>query len=86
MKKCIVPGSDMSEPRHGRYAVLRYGDEWRLLYGTAVIGQFPTLEAAKDVAEKLCRAVANVGFEVDLTVQTWAGELRRERMANRLRP
>ena len=86
MSKCIVPGSPMTEPRHGRYAVIRYGDEWRLLYGTATIGQFPTLEAAKEVADKLCRAVANVGFDVDLTVQTWTGELRRERIANRLRP
>ena len=86
MTKCIVPGSDMSEPRHGRYAVIRYGEEWRLLYGTSTIGRFPTLDAARAVAEKLCRAVANVGFNVDLTVHTWAGELRAERIATRRRP
>ena len=86
MIRCVVPGSDMSRPRHGRYAVIRYGDEWRLLYGTSTIGQFPTLEAARDVADKLCRAVANVGFEVDLTVQSWTGELCRERIATRREP
>ena len=86
MKPCSVRGSDMTQPRHGRYAVIRYGDEWRLLYGPATIGQFPSLEAARDVADKLCRAVADVGFDVDLTVQSWTGELRRERIANRLRP
>ena len=86
MTKCVVPGSDLSRPRHGRYAVIRYGDEWRLLYGSATIGQFPTSEAALSVAEKLCRAVANVGFDVDLTVHTWTGELRRERIDSRLHP
>ena len=86
MIKCVEPGSDMSQPRHGRYAVIRYGDEWRLLYGEATIGQFPTAEAALDVAEKLCRAVANVGFDVDLTTQSSTGELRRERISNRLQP
>ena len=86
MAKCMLTGSDMAEPRHGRYAVIRYGDEWRLLYGEATIGQFPTLESARDVAGKLCRAVAGVGFDVDLTVQSWAGELRRERISNRLQP
>ena len=86
MIKGTVPGWDMSRPRHGRYAVIRYGDEWRLLYGTSTIGQFPTLEAAKEVADKLCRAVANVGFDVHLTVHTWAGELRAERIPNRRSP
>ena len=86
MNQCSAAGSDMSEPRHGRYAVIRYGDEWRLLYGAATIGQFPSLEAARGVADKLCRAVAGVGFDVDLTVQGWTGELRRERTASRLRP
>ena len=84
MSERNVPGSDMTEPRHGRYAVIDYGDEWRLLYGTATIGQFPSLEAATEVADKLCRAVADVGFDVDLTVQTRTGELRAERISNRL--
>ena len=77
-------GPALRERRHGRYAVIRFGDEWRLLYGGAVIGQFRTLEAAAGVAEKLCRAVAGVGFDVDLTVQTYAGELRTERIASPL--
>ncbi|HEX8569815.1 MAG TPA: hypothetical protein VF699_07825 [Caulobacteraceae bacterium] len=86
MIKQDVPGWDHSRPRHSRYAVIRYGHEWRLLYGTATIGQFPTPEAAMEVADKLCRAVANVGFDVDLTVHTQNGELRSERIASRLKP
>ena len=72
------------QPRRGQYAVFRFGDEWRLLHAGATIGQFRSLEAANAVAAKLCRAVANVGFDVDLTVQTYAGELRNERIPNRL--
>ena len=83
--KSVVPGSPMDEPRHGRYAVLRFGNEWRLMYGAAVIGQFGSPEAANEVADKLCRAVANVGFDVDLTVQTANGELRDEHMPSALR-
>ena len=79
-------GPTLRERAHGRYAVIRFGDEWRLMYGTSVIGQFPTLELASGVADKLCRAVAGVGFDVDLTVQTWAGELRSHRIPNALSP
>ena len=86
MIRCEVPGWDMSRPRESRYAVIRYGEEWRLLYGAATIGQFESAEAALDVADKLCRAVANVGFDVDLTVHTPTGELRSERIPNRLKP
>jgi hypothetical protein len=86
MIKCDVPGWDMTQPRQSRYAVIRYGEEWRLLYGAATIGQFPSAEAAMEVADKLCRAVANVGFDVDLTVHTRTGELRSERISNRLKP
>ena len=78
------PGA--AAPWSGRYAVLRFGDQWRLLHGGATIGQFDTLEVARAVAGKLCRAVANVGFDVDLTVQTYAGELREEHIPSRLKP
>ena len=77
-------GPALRERPHGRYAVIRYADEWRLLYGDATIGQFRSLETASGVAEKLCRAVAGVGFDVDLTVQTYAGELRTERIESPL--
>jgi len=72
-------------PAHsGRYAVLRFGDEWRLLHGSDTIAQFASLEVARAVAGKLCRAVANVGFDVDLTVQTDTGELRGEHIPSGL--
>ena len=74
-------GPALRERPHGRYAVIRFGDEYRLLYGDATIGQFKALETAVGVAEKLCGAVAGVGFDVDLTVQTYAGELRTRRIA-----
>jgi hypothetical protein len=74
----------MQEPRHGRYAVLRCGQEWRLFYGSTVIGVFDAPEIANAIADKLCRAVANVGFDVDLTRQTPTGELRRERIRSGL--
>ena len=73
------------ERRHGRYAVIRYGDEWRLLYGQAIIGQFGSPAAAETVADALCRAVAGVGLDVDLTIQNANGELRRRHIPSRLR-
>ena len=77
-------GPALLERSHGRYAVLRFGDEYRLMYGETTIGQFAALETAVGVAERLCRCVAGVGFDVDLTVQSWAGELRTERIASPL--
>ena len=81
-----LQGQALLERSHGRYAVIRVGDEYRLMYGEQTIGQFATFETAVGVAERLCRAVAGVGFDVDLTVQTWAGELRTERIASPLPP
>ena len=72
------PPPGFGRPRTGRYAVIRFGEEWRLLNGETTIGAYSTLEAASEVADKLCRAAANVGHEVDLTVQTVVGELRRQ--------
>ena len=79
-----LQGPALHERTHGRYAVIRYGDEYRLMYGETTIGRFPTLELAAEVADKLCRAVAGVGFDVDLTVQTWTGELRTQRIPSLL--
>ena len=73
-------GPALRERSHGRYAVIRVGDEYRLMYGEQTIGRFESLETAAGVADKLCRAVAGVGFDVELTVQTWAGELRTEQI------
>ncbi|HEX8569988.1 MAG TPA: hypothetical protein VF699_08715 [Caulobacteraceae bacterium] len=80
----VLQGPALRERTHGRYAVIRFGDEYRLMYGDQVIGQFRSLETAAGVADKLCRAVAGVGFDVELTVQTWAGELRTERIESPL--
>jgi hypothetical protein len=77
-------GPALNERRHGRYAVIRFGDEYRLMYGSTTIGQFRQLETALGVAEKLCRAVAGVGFDVDLTFQTHAGELRTQQIRSPL--
>ena len=77
-------GAAPAEPR-GRYAVVRFGDQWRLMHGARTIGQFGSLEAASGIAEALCRAVANVGFDVDLTVQTPTGELRDAHLPSGLR-
>jgi hypothetical protein len=76
------PGSGRA--RSGHYSVLRFGDEWRLLHGASTIGQFKSLEAARAVAGSLCRAVANVGFDVDLTVQSYCGELQGEHIPSGL--
>ena len=74
------PPPGFGQPRSGRYAVIRFGEEWRLLNGEATIGAYSTLEAASTVADKLCRAAAGVGHKVDLTLQTTAGELRTHRV------
>ena len=83
--KNAASGQPMDEPRHGRYAVIRVGEEWRLLYGANVIGQFASGETANEIADKLCRAVANVGFDVYLTRHTDTGELRSERIPSGLK-
>jgi hypothetical protein len=70
----------------GRYAVVCVGDQWRLMHGANTIGQFGSLETASNVAEALCRAVDNVGFDVRLTVQTRTGELRDAHLPSGLRP
>lgn len=79
-----LAGSPIEGARHGRYAVLRCGSEWRLFCGDSVIGVFDRPEAANAVADTLCRAVANVGFDVDLTRQTSTGELRCEHIPSGL--
>ena len=79
------PPPGFGRPRAGNYAVIRVGEEWRLLNGEATIGAYPTFDAASDVADKLCRAAANVGHQVDLTVQTMVGELRRQSVPGRAR-
>ena len=87
MKHLSTPvGSPMEGARRGRYAVLRCGSEWRLLCGDSVIGVFDRPEAANAIADILCRAVANVGFDVHLTRQTSAGELRCEHIPSGLGP
>ena len=78
------PPPGAGRARSGHYAVLRFGDEWRLLFGACTIGQFRSREAAEHFAGKLCRAVANVGFDVDLTVQTHTGELRDQHIPSGL--
>ena len=75
----VIPG-DYPDP-----SVIRVGEEWRLLNGEATIGAYPTFDAASDVADKLCRAAANVGHQVDLTVQTMVGELRKQSVPGRAR-
>ena len=87
MKHTSTPaGSPIEGTRHGRYAVLRCGAQWRLFCGDSVIGVFDRAEIAHAIADTLCRAVANVGFDVDLTRQTQTGELRRERIPSGLAP
>ncbi len=81
--RCVIPGSPMDRPRDNRYAVLRVGEEWRVLYGSSVIGQYRTADAAHAVADKLCLAVADVGRDVELVRHTWSGELRNEQVAAR---
>ena len=75
------PPAGFGRPRSGRYAVIRFGEEWRLLNGESTIGAYATLDAASDVADKLTRAAAGVGHEVDLTLQTPIGELRTHRVS-----
>jgi hypothetical protein len=74
------PPPGFGRPRSGQYAVIRFGEEWRLLNGEATIGAYPSLDAASEVADKLSRAAAGVGHQVDLTLQTIVGELRTHRV------
>jgi hypothetical protein len=80
MGRSIVPGSPMTEPREGRYAVLSDGDRWRVLHCDRVIGEYADGETARRIAESLCLSLASGACEISLTVQNEAGRLRTRRV------
>ena len=58
-----------------RYAVLRCGDEWKIVSGERKIGHFVDREAATLAASGLCREAMKAGHTVELLTQNPSGEL-----------
>ncbi len=58
-----------------RYAVLKCGEEWRVVSGRRKIGHFPDHETAMLTASGLCREAEKAGCQVELLTQNPSGEL-----------
>ena len=59
-----------------RYAVVRFEDDWRILDAGGHRGQFAdAVEAAAHVG-RLAREATGMGYDVEVLVQSPAGELR----------
>ena len=59
-----------------RYAVVRYGDDWRILDPTGSHGDFADAAAAAAHVGRLAREAIGMGYEVEVLVQSPVGELR----------
>jgi hypothetical protein len=59
-----------------QYAVLRFGNAWRIVSGGGRTGRFPDRAGAERIAAGLAREASAMGYDVDLLVQTPSGELR----------
>lgn len=59
-----------------RFAVLRFGDHWRILRNTSRAGVFDEQVDAIDVARRLAQAEECGGARVELLVQDHCGEVR----------
>lgn len=58
-----------------RYAVIRCGEEWRIVSGRGRIGHFDDWNDAFAFCEKLARETVAAGHRVELLVQSESGEL-----------
>ena len=59
-----------------RYAVVRFEDDWRVVDSAGHRGDFPDAAAAAAHVGELARAASRMGYEVEVLVQSPAGELR----------
>ncbi len=64
------------------YAVVRCGDEWRLINAKGEVDAFRTSGAAQLSADGMIRAMSKMGYEVELLVQSPTGEMRRAHVAS----
>jgi hypothetical protein len=58
------------------YAVLRFGDDWRVVDRDGRHGSFPSAAEAAVHVGGLARAAADLGYDVEVLVQSPVGELR----------
>jgi hypothetical protein len=58
------------------YAVLRFGNAWRVVRHGDRVGHFPDCGAAERTAGDLARQACAMGYDVDVLVQSPTGELR----------
>ncbi|HTK35007.1 MAG TPA: hypothetical protein VL358_06920 [Caulobacteraceae bacterium] len=58
-----------------RYAVLMFGDEWKIVTAQRRIGHFRSRQLALQAGARLAREAASIGHEVELLVQDSFGGL-----------
>ena len=69
-----------------RYAVLRCGDDWRVVGGERRIGRYIDQTAAVAAGARLATEAARMGHEVEFLVQDEVGELTRRELDGGQRP
>ena len=58
-----------------RYAVMKCGDEWKVVSGRRRIGHFADAHAANSAASGLCRQALDAGHTVEMLFHHPGGEL-----------
>ena len=58
-----------------RYAVLQFGDEWKIVTGRQRMGHFQTRQLALQAGARLAREARLIGHDVELLVQDKYGGL-----------
>ncbi len=61
-----------------RYAIVKVGDEWKIVCERRQIGHFATREAASRAGAQLAKEAAHSGYDVELLVQGQFGEMSGE--------
>ncbi len=67
----------MTEPRDFSYAVVRVGEEWKVVCARKAMGHFAQREEALVAASALAAQAAAAGHAARVLVQTDSGELRQ---------
>ena len=65
-----------------RYAVVRYGDDWRIVDASGHQGRFTDAAQAAAHVGSLAREARRMGYDVEVLVQSPVGELRYMHVAH----
>ena len=62
---------------HLCYAVMRFGEDWKIVSGSRRIGHYATQDLALSAGARLAMEAVDAGHEVEFLVQQPGGELVR---------